>query len=77
MKEYVWRVMVIVDGYPEVHTDDLSEEEADDLLRRLKGFFPDLDYYSEQIEYIPPIYPRYPYNNSSVDGWEDIYPDRD
>jgi hypothetical protein len=77
MKQYTWNVMVIVDGYDEVHTEDLSEQGADELVKRLKNFFPDNDYYAQQVEYIPPVYPHRHYNNNAVDGWEDIYPDRD
>ena len=75
MKQYTWNVMVIVNGYHEVHTEDLSEQEADDLVKRLRDYFPDNEYYAEQVEYVEKV-ERY-YNENAVDGWEDMYPDRD
>jgi hypothetical protein len=70
--------MVIVDGYCEIHTADLSEDEAEKLSDELKEMFPDYNYYvdlvmdADKVEKVE----RY-YNENAVDGWEDIYPDRD
>lgn len=75
MVEYTWNVMVIEDGYCEVHTADLTKEDAEDLLKRLKGYFPDYQYYVEQVERVEKVERHY--NERAVDGWEDLYPDRD
>lgn len=75
MKQYTWNVMVIVNGYDEVHTEDLSEQGADELVKRLKNFFPDNDYYVEMVERVKKVERHY--NENAVDGWEDMYPDRD
>ena len=75
MKEYTWNVMVIIDGYDEVHTEDLSEEDANVLASSLNEAFPDYQYYAMQVEYVEKEERHY--NENAVDGWEDMYPDRD
>ena len=75
MKQYTWNVMVIEDGYSEIHTEDLTQEDAEKLSDELSEMFPDYQYYVSRVEYVEKI-ERY-YNNNAVDGWEDIYPDRD
>jgi hypothetical protein len=75
MKQYTWNVMVIVDGYPEIHTKDLSEIDAEKLVDKLRELFPQYYYYKDIVEVIE--YVERHYNENAVDGWEDIYPDRD
>ena len=67
--------MVIVDGYPEIHTKDLSEIDAEKLVDKLRELFPQYYYYKDIVEVIE--YVERHYNENAVDGWEDIYPDRD
>ena len=78
MKEYTINVMVIEDGYPEIHTKDLSEIDADELVDKLRELFPQYYYYKEFVEVVEEFddEERH-YNNNAVDGWEDLYPDRD
>ena len=78
MKQYTYNVMVIVDGYSEIHTADLTQEDAEKVANMLNEMFPDYTYYvdlvedAEKIEKMERLY-----NENAVDGWEDIYPDRD
>jgi hypothetical protein len=75
MKKYTWNVMVIEDGYSEIHTKDLSEIDAEKLVDKLRELFPQYYYYKDIVEVIE--YVERHYNENAVDGWEDIYPDRD
>lgn len=67
--------MVIEDGYSEIHTKDLSEIDAEKLVDKLRELFPQYYYYKDIVEVIE--YVERHYNENAVDGWEDIYPDRD
>ena len=75
MKEYTWNVMVVEDGYSEIHTEDLTQEDAEKLAEELNEVFRDYQYYVERVEYIEKEERHY--NENAVDGWEDMYPDRD
>jgi hypothetical protein len=75
MKQYTINVMVIKDGYPEIHTKDLSEIDADNLVDNLRELFPQYYYYKDFVEYVEEVERHY--NENAVDGWEDLYPDRD
>jgi hypothetical protein len=77
-KEY-WKV--ITEDF-DTHTDGLTFDEAVELSRELNDMFPneyyipypDLDYEDRQ-EYIEKCNDKM--FSKSVDGWEDIYPDRE
>lgn len=72
-----WRLMGIdEDGYPNEEVNDLEFDKANVELARYEKLFPDTDYYIEPYEHIEPEPERH-YNENAVDGWEDIYPDRD
>tara|TARA_R110000868_G_scaffold371378_1_gene634899 strand:+ start:1320 stop:1550 length:231 start_codon:yes stop_codon:yes gene_type:complete len=75
MKEYTWNVMVVEDGYSEIHTEDLTQEDAEKLAEKLNEVFRDYQYYVSRVEYVEKVERHY--NENAVDGWEDIYPDRD
>jgi hypothetical protein len=75
MKEYTWNVIVILNGWHETHTEDLTQEDAEKLADELNELFPDNQYYTERVEYVEKEERHY--NENAVDGWEDIYPDRD
>ena len=103
MKQYTINVMVIEDGYPEIHTKDLSEIDADELVDKLRELFPQYYYYKDFVEDVERnefgdefvagcgncgedatilnengfCKKCRNYNENAVDGWEDIYPDRD
>ena len=65
------------DGYPnEEQTEIENFEEAIKVQQHYEELFPDTQYYIEPYEYTEPKPERH-YNNNAVDGWEDIYPDRD
>lgn len=72
MKNYTFNVMVIVDGYPEIHTEDINENNANELCENLKRLFPNFEYYVECVEYKEKIQRHY--NENAIDGWEDLYP---
>jgi hypothetical protein len=72
MKKYTWNVMVIVDGYPEIHTKDLFEIDAEKLVDELRELFPQYYYYKDIVEVKE--YLERQYNENAIDGWEDIYP---
>ena len=67
--------MVIEDGYPEIHTRDLSEIDAEKLVDKLRELFPQHYYYKDVVEVIE--YVERHYNENAIDGWEDLYPTRD
>ena len=67
-----FRVMVMVGGYSETHTDLLESEEAKALATELREDFPDMVYYIEPYEYEEKE--ERTYNENACDGWEDIYP---
>jgi hypothetical protein len=75
MKKYTFNVMVIVNGYSEIHTEYLSQDEAEKLADELREMFPEYQYYSQQVEYVEKVERHY--NENAVDGWEDLYPDKD
>lgn len=72
MKEYTWNVMVIVRGWHEIHTEDLTQDEAEKLANRLQELFPNNEYYPERVEYLEKVERHY--NENAIDGWEDLYP---
>jgi hypothetical protein len=73
----MWRLMGIdEDGYPCEESNELTKADADKELARYQEFFPDTIYYIEPYEYTEPKEERH-YNENAVDGWEDMYPDRD
>jgi hypothetical protein len=67
-----FRVIVMVGGYSETHTDLLGYEEAEALAKELTEDFPDMVYYVESYEYEEKQ--ERVYNENACDGWEDIYP---
>jgi len=75
MEQHTFNVMVIVNGYSEIHTSDLTKEEAEKRANELNEMFPDYDYYVDLVEYVEKVERHY--NNKAIDGWEDMYPDRD
>jgi hypothetical protein len=75
MKRYTWNVMVIEYGYGEIHTENLTQEDAEQLAQELSETFPDYQYYAERVEYVEKVERHY--NENAIDGWEDLYPTRD
>jgi len=70
----LYRVMVISNGYDELHTDEFETmAEAQELTDHLTELFKNNQYYVEAYEPEPCSEPRH-YNERAVDGWEDIYP---
>ena len=67
--------MVIEDGYGEIHTEDLTQEDAEQLAQKLSETFPDYQYYAERVERVEKVERHY--NENAIDGWEDLYPTRD
>ncbi len=65
-----FRVIVMVGGYSEIHTDLLGCEEAEALATELRGDFPDMVYYVERYEYEEKE--ERTHNENACDGWEDI-----
>jgi hypothetical protein len=82
MAEY-YKVIETSSGYWEMHSDGHCESSAKELATRLNGLFPDECYiiesdpdYEERIE--KESNRQILYNTRNVvDGWEDIYPDRE
>lgn len=73
----MWRLMSFnVDGCSYEESNDLEFDEANVELARYEKLFPDTYYYIEPYEHTEPEPERY-YNERAVDGWEDMYPDRD
>lgn len=70
-----FRVMESSGAYSVVHTDDLEVEDAEELAEDLHNTFEDLLFYVEPYDHV--IEEERHYNEHAVDGWEDIYPDRD
>ena len=70
-----FRVMESSGAYSVVHTDDLEVEDAEELAEDLHNTFEDLLFYVEPYEHV--IEEERYYNKHAVDGWEDMYPDRD
>lgn len=66
----------VEDGYPYEEKNEMTFDEANSEMTRYKELFPDVDYYIEPYEYTEPE-PERVYNERAVDGWEDMYPDRD
>jgi hypothetical protein len=61
----------------DTHTDGLTFDEATDLAAELNETFNSISYNAEpDPEYGEREEPR-AYSNNAVDGWEDMYPDRD
>lgn len=58
------------------HTEWLELDDANKLAKDLSETFKDLDFWVESHMDEKPKEERY-YNENAVDGWEDIYPDRD
>ena len=76
-----WKV-VEISGGGDMHSDGLTFDEANESAKHLNGLFPDECYivepdpsYEERQEREMTYHTRY--NIHAVDGWEDIYPDRD
>jgi hypothetical protein len=61
------------------HTQWLSLEEANKLAKDLSETFEDLDFWVESHldEKPEPEQEERYYNENAVDGWEDMFPDRD
>lgn len=70
-----FRVMESSGAYSVVHTDDLEVEDAEELAEDLHNTFEDLVFYVEPYDH--EIEEERYYNNHAVDGWEDMYPDRE
>lgn len=64
------------DGCSHEEKGELSFEQAEEERERYQRMFPDTDYYIEPYEYSKPE-PNKHFNENAVDGWEDIFPDRD
>lgn len=58
-------------GYFNEHTQNLTLEEAKEMLQRHKNCFPNTDWMI-QGEQKQESESRY-YNDKAIDGWEDIY----
>ena len=73
--EQFFKLMEIVDGYCEVHTEWLTKEEADEMLQRHSECFPDIHFYTQQHDGSEtPLDKTYRVTPSDAcDGWEDIY----
>jgi len=76
-----WKV-VEISGGGDMHSDGLTFDEAKTSANELNELFPDECYivepdpsYEERKEREMTYQTRY--NIHAVDGWEDIYPDRD
>jgi hypothetical protein len=67
-----WKVM---EGH-DLHTDGLTFDEAVELANELNETFDSYDFVAFPDPDYREVEPRC-YNERAVDGWEDIYPDRD
>ena len=71
----LWKLMYIENsGYPEVHTDGLSYEEAIEMEKGHNETFPDTEYFIEAYpapEFKPRTNRTVPFGQA--DGWEDLY----
>lgn len=70
-----YKLMQEVDGYPSVHTEDLNEKEANEMLQRHRNFFPESYWWIEPYEESEKA--EHYYNRDvprgAVDGWEDLF----
>lgn len=61
-----------------IHTKWLTLKEANELQDDLKETFPESNFWIElHLNEKPQEEEERHYNEDAVDGWEDIYPDRD
>lgn len=73
--EMRYRVMEDFGEGWEVHTEDLEQEEACVLAESLSKTFPNSVWWIDLYEHI--VEEERHYNEYAVDGWEDMYPNRD
>jgi hypothetical protein len=59
-------------GYFNLHTGNMSLDEAKEMLTRHQNFFPETDWIIEEDEEEEKRKKR-SYNNRAVDGWEDLF----
>ena len=80
MQEYLYKVVENngSDYGSVIHTKWLTLKEANELQDQLKELFPESNFWIEfHLDEKPQENEEGYYNENAVDGWEDIYPDRD
>lgn len=73
----VFKLMVEHEGYPYIEMDDLSLEDANKEEAHYKKLFPENNYWIEESQGTPEPKPFRITPHGAVDGWEDLFPDRD